>query len=89
MPKSKPRNKESALERRLRDALTRSTIALDTWLNTYAPELCDPDKVEESAKRLRSCGTLAYIADVQAQNRKALGVRLPTNGERLRKVVKS
>ncbi len=84
MQKSKPRKKESALERELRAALTRSVTALDDWLNTYAPEFCDEARVKEASKRLRERGTLAYIADVQEQNREALGIKLPTNGERIR-----
>ena len=72
--------RELALEK----ALTRSVTALDDWLNTYASELCDPKRVEEAAVRIREHGTLAYIADVQEENREALGVKLPTNGERLR-----
>ena len=85
MPKSKRAKKESALERRLRKALDRSRIAIDDWLNTYASEFCDEARVAEAGKRIMdSGGTLAYIADIQEQNREALGIKLPTNGERLR-----
>lgn len=90
MLKNKSKRKESARERRLRKALERSSIALNDWLNTYASELCDEARVAEARKRIRDGGsTLAYIADIQEQNRKALGGRLITNGERLRNEAKS
>lgn len=74
MLKGKPGRKTTAQERKLRDALLRSRIALDTWLNTYASDCCDPVKVKEAGERIMSGGgTLAYIADVQRQNREALG----------------
>ena len=73
MPKDKPHRRESGRERRLRAALDRSRIAIDDWLNTYASEFCDEARVAEAGKRIRDeGGTLAYIADVQQQNREAL-----------------
>lgn len=85
MPKSKPRRKEVAPANALRDALERSKTALDDWLNTYASEFCDEERVAEAGKRIMDGGgTLAYIADIQEQNRVALGERIITNGERLR-----
>lgn len=86
MPKisSAKNRKGSAVERELRAALKRSMTALDDWLNTYASEFCDEKRVMEAHARLDERGTLAYIADVQEKNRRALGVKLPTNGERLR-----
>jgi len=48
-------------------------VALDDWINTYASEMCDKARVEEAWKRIKDeGGTLAYIADVQERNRKAL-----------------
>ncbi len=48
--------------------------ALDDWLNTYASEFCDEARVKEAGGRImEEGGTLAYIADVQEQNHKALG----------------
>lgn len=61
----------------LEAALTRSRIALDDWLNTYAADLCAPDRVKEAWDRIGlEGGTLAYIAFVQEQNRDALGPQL-------------
>ncbi len=68
----------------IKEALERSMVALDDWINTYASEFCDPKRVEEAAVRMRERGLLAYLADIQEQNREALGIVLPTNGERLR-----
>jgi hypothetical protein len=60
-------------EQRLEAALARSVTAIDDWLNTYAPEFCDEARVKEARSRIMSeGGTLAYIADVQQQNREAL-----------------
>jgi hypothetical protein len=75
----------SERERALQRALARSVTALDDWINTYASEFCDADRVAAAGKRIMDQGgTLAYIADIQEENRKALDVNLPTNGERLR-----
>lgn len=57
---------------RLQAALRRSMLAIDDWLNTYAVDMCDPDRVAEARARIGKVGTLAYIADVQDQNRNAL-----------------
>ena len=60
--------------RDMRDALRASMIALDDWLNTYASEFCDEERVKEAGERIMSGGgTLAYIADLQERNRRALG----------------
>jgi len=62
-----------ATKKELRAALDRSRIAIDDWLNTYASEFCDEERVKEAGTRIREGGgTLAYIADVQEQNREAL-----------------
>ncbi len=62
-----------ATKKQLREALDRSRVAIDDWLNTYASEFCDEERVAEAGTRIReSGGTLAYIADVQEQNREAL-----------------
>lgn len=61
-------------EERLEIALARSMIAIDDWLNTFASEFCDTDRVAQAYSRISyNGGTLAYIADVQKQNREALG----------------
>lgn len=57
---------------RLRATIKRSMIAIDDWLNTYASDLCDDARVAEAHARIGEMGTLAYIADVQQQNRAAL-----------------
>ena len=57
----------------LRAGLERSSIALDDWVRTYASEHCSQERVRESWGRiLRSGGTLAYIADIQEENRAIL-----------------
>jgi hypothetical protein len=71
-PEDKPPmpTKQEALE----EALKRSITALDDWLNTYASEFCHEWRVKEARERImEEGGTLAYIGDLQAQNRKALG----------------
>ena len=58
----------------LTKALERSVMAIDDWLHQYAGEFCDEHDVKETGKRIsQNGGTLAYIADVQARNREALG----------------
>lgn len=59
-------------ERDLRAALERSMVAVDDWLNLYAPECCNQERVDETKARVSENGTLAYIADVQQQSRNAL-----------------
>ena len=54
-------------------ALSESIIAIDDWLNTYAFDLCSEERVKEAHDRImREGGTLAYIAEIQQRNRKAL-----------------
>ncbi len=63
----------TAREKRLRAALKCSMLALDTWLHIYASDQCDPKRVAEAQQRIReNGGLLAYIADVQQQNREAM-----------------
>jgi hypothetical protein len=57
---------------RLREALDRSRVAIDDWLNLYASEMCDEARVEEARKRTNENGTLYYIATVQRTNREVL-----------------
>lgn len=57
------------------DALNQAEEALNTWVNTYAPEHCDAAHVEAARARLREHGTLWYIAsklDALRAARKAL-----------------
>jgi len=62
-----------ATKKELQAALKRSEVAIEDWFNTYASEFCDEKKVAEARARVReSGGTIAYIADVQEQNREAL-----------------
>lgn len=63
---------EAEIER-LRGALEQSRMALDDWLNTYAPDMCDEKRVAEAHARIGQYGTLYYIALVQEQNCAALG----------------
>lgn len=56
-----------------RGALTRSMLAIDDLLNLHAAEFCEDARVKEAQSRIRAIGgTLAYIADVQRQNREAM-----------------
>lgn len=57
----------------LEEALRASRIGLDDWLNQYASELCDEERVKEAVKRIEyHGGTLAYIASLQDKNKRAL-----------------
>jgi len=50
-----------------------ATQALDDWLNIYAEELCDHEKVALARKRIEdSGGTLAYIAGITQNLREAI-----------------
>jgi hypothetical protein len=60
-------------DEKMREALQASIDALDDWLNTYASDMCDQDRVEAAWKRITdNGGTLAYIAQTQQRNREAL-----------------
>lgn len=52
--------------------LDRSRIAIDDWLNVDFADFCDAERVEEARQRINEMGTVAYIADVQQQNRDLL-----------------
>lgn len=56
----------------VRTALQTAMTALDDWSCTYAPEFCDPKRVQEAKNRLSDQGTLYYIAATLAQCRKAM-----------------
>ncbi len=63
----------SEKEQQLREALKRSSQALNDWLNVYASLFCDEKRVNEARKRIRdSGGTVAYIADVVGRNEQVL-----------------
>lgn len=65
----------------LRKALMNSIEALDTWLHTYADDLCDRDQVHLAFRRIHdNGGTIGYIADVQEENRNVLKKYEPKNG---------
>ena len=49
---------------RLVETLERAETALNDWIHTYAPEMCDQEHVDATMKRIAQCGTLAYIAKV-------------------------
>lgn len=51
-------------------ALDASRVAIDDWLNIYAHDMCDEQRVKEARVRIfESGGTLAYIARIQEHNR--------------------
>ena len=56
----------------LSEALRRSMTAIDDWLNVYTEDNYDAQRVAEAKRRIWEFGTIAYIADVQQQNRAAL-----------------
>lgn len=54
-------------------AAKKAQEAMNVWVNTYAPEFCDKEHVENSRKIIsESGGTLAYIADINEQIHEAL-----------------
>ena len=56
-----------------KEALERSLLALNDWIHTYAPEMCDADDVARSRSRIRNQGgTLAYLADITLEVRQAI-----------------
>ena len=60
-------------EGRLVKALEASDIALVDWLNIYACDYCDAERVKEAKERIRNeNGTLAYIASIHKANKAAL-----------------
>lgn len=67
------RNEARARVAELEAALDRSVIAIDDWVHTWAPDHCNDQDVDATWERIfLEGGTLAYIADIQKQNRAAL-----------------
>ena len=56
----------------IQTALQSAIVALDDWACSYAPEMCDEERVKEAQARLSEYGTLYYIALTLEQCRKAL-----------------
>lgn len=65
------------------EALKASITGLDDWLNIYAEEHCNPERVREAKNRVREFGTIGYIAHLQQANRAALA--LITETEQVKK----
>ena len=64
------------------EALDRSMTAIDDWLNVYASDMCDEGRVSEAHSRISNAGgTLAYIAKVQDENRRARSASAAARGE--------
>ncbi len=55
----------------LTNALDDAILAIDDWINTYAEDLCDEDRVAQARQRLNEHGTLHYLATVVQQCRDA------------------
>lgn len=53
-------------------ALQAAITALDDWTSVYASEQCNPERVAEAQERIGRVGTIAYIAGVVTQCRRAL-----------------
>lgn len=70
-----------ALIEELTAALKASTVALDDWVNVYAPDMCDEKRVAEAKARLNEGGTLWYIAVTQERNHAALASAKRFKGE--------
>jgi hypothetical protein len=63
-------------------ALLAAETALDDWLNTYAEDWCDPERVFDAKERIKdNGGTVAYIADTQVIIREAIANSLPTKAD--------
>lgn len=62
----------SAIEAKDR-ALMSCEVALNDWVHTYAPELCDASAVKATNERIAQDGTLGYIADRLKIARQAIG----------------
>jgi len=57
----------------LREATAAAIVALDDWVNTYAEELCNEERVKEAHERIKdNGGTLYYVGTVLQQCREAL-----------------
>ena len=57
------------------EALNTSIVAIDDWLNTYAHDLCNEERVKEASNRIKeNGGTCYYIAVTQEKNRQALPI---------------
>lgn len=70
----------------LEAALERSCLAIEDWINTYASEFCDEDRVAQARSRISGQGgTIAYTASVLEQASAALldsdATEKPTGGE--------
>ena len=53
------------------ETLTHAETALDDWVHTHAPELCDQEAVKATRARIDEVGTLYYIGMVLVQVRTA------------------
>lgn len=53
--------------------------ALDDWLNIWASDFCNESRVREARNRVNKVGVVAYIAEIQEQNRKTLRFLERTN----------
>jgi hypothetical protein len=52
----------------LHTALNNAIVALNTWTNIHAPDMCKDVYVREAHERvMRNGGTLAFIADTVSQ----------------------
>jgi hypothetical protein len=65
-------DRQEARIKALEEAAEKAEVALCDWLNTYAPDMCDPARVAEAEARIGAQGTIAYIADVLQMVRAAL-----------------
>lgn len=60
---------------RLRGALEKAREAMDTWICTYADDQVGDEAFQRACARIRECGTLAYIAEINGVISSALEPR--------------
>ena len=65
--------RESGDQTELREALRKSTQALNDWISVYAAQFCDEARVKEARDRISDHGgTLAYVTDIVCANQRFL-----------------
>ena len=64
---------QTTTQTELREALRKSTQALNDWISVYAAQFCDEARVKEARDRISDHGgTLAYVTDIVCANQRFL-----------------
>ena len=67
------RDQTTSTQTELREALRKSTQALNDWISVYAAQFCDEARVKEARDRISDHGgTLAYVTDIVCANQRFL-----------------